>query len=536
LIRTGQLGAGFSLSTLAALHPNAAPAFFSVQDTDQQTLTVAANWAPVDLDPHGAYDPGSGLVMTGSFESLIKLESGATNVFVPSLAESWESNDDLSTWTFHIRQGVVFHDGAPLDAGAVRASFERLFALGLAPTNVLGRFIQSMDQIRVQDDYTVVFELGTPQRLFEAAMAAPYGTAIVNVAAAKQHEVDGDWGRTWAQTNGEGLGTGPYRVTSYDPADSTVMEQFDGYWRGWEGDHFERIVVRVVAEAETRRQLIEQGDAGIVENMPLDALDDLVENASLAVDHQTSLVVRFFAITVADPLTSPEARQALCWAFPYEEVLQGVFLGYAKPAQGAVAERCHGFAAVGSYSTDLAKAKALLDEAGIVEGTTLTTMSTEANPLISTIAELFKVNLAEIGINLDIQLVDFATYVGMFYGDLPADERPNLLPSFWQPDYDDAWSHLWPLVSCDAWARGNGGHYCNDRVEELLAIARDAPDEASYLDALAKAQQIVANDDPAGIYFAQPEWITVLRQDVGGFVHNPVVGSILDYYALHPAS
>ena len=85
---------------------------------------------------------------------------------------------------------------------------------------------------------------------------------------------------------------------------------------------------------------------------------------------------------------------------------------------------------------------------------------------------------------LDIQAVDFATYVGIFTGDLPAEERPNLLPSFWSPDYNDGWNHLWPQISCDAWQSGNGGHYCNERVEELLEQARNAADEESYFSSL----------------------------------------------------
>ena len=60
----------------------------------------------------------------------------------------------------------------------------------------------------------------------------------------------------------------------------------------------------------------------------------------------------------------------------------------------------------------------------------------------------------------------------MLYGDLPAEERPNLLPAFWSPDYNDAWNHLWPQVSCQAWQAGNGGHYCNERVESLLEQTR----------------------------------------------------------------
>ncbi len=85
-------------------------------------------------------------------------------------------------------------------------------------------------------------------------------------------------------------------------------------------------MIRVVAEVETRRELIERGEVDLVENIGLDAVDELEQNPDLVVDRQSDLTVRYLAITQAEPFLQPEARQALCWAFPYEEVLQGIFL------------------------------------------------------------------------------------------------------------------------------------------------------------------------------------------------------------------
>jgi peptide/nickel transport system substrate-binding protein len=502
-----------------------------------RTFTLAANWSPVDIDPHGGYDPGSGFVLAGVYEGLIRQRAGDGVQLEPWLAESWEPNDDSSSWTFHLRSGVTFQDGTPLTAAAARDSFARQLALQLAPANVLGRFLTSADQIVAVDEHTLRFDLGQPRLSFEAAMAAPFGTNIMNVAAVMQHETDGDLGHGWAQTNSEGLGTGPYRLVDYDPQTGATLERYDGYWGGWDGNHFDTIEFRVVAEAETRRELIEQGDVDLVENIPLEAVATLEQNPDLVVDRQTDLTVRYTAITQAEPFLQPEARQALCWAFPYEEVLQGVFLGYAQPAQGAVSTNCNGFApATTSYTTDLDKAKALLAQAGIPAGTKIQTVSTTGATIVQSIAELYQRNLQEIGLDLEIQIMDYGSYVGLVYGDLPAEERPLLFPSFWGPDYDDAWSQLWPLTSCDAWQSGNAGHYCNDRVSELLDAANGAADQESYLAALAEAQEIVASDDPAGIYFALPEWITVLRSDIGGFVKHPVVSSRLDYYALYRTS
>jgi ABC-type transport system substrate-binding protein len=75
---------------------------------------------------------------------------------------------------------------------------------------------------------------------------------------------------------------------------------------------------------------------------------------------------------------------------------------------------------------------------------------------------------------LKLDTTTFAEYVELLTGDAPIEDRPSLLPLFWQPDYNDGWSQLWPQVSCDAWTSGNGGHYCNQQVEDLLKTARDA--------------------------------------------------------------
>jgi peptide/nickel transport system substrate-binding protein len=239
-------------------------------------------------------------------------------------------------------------------------------------------------------------------------------------------------------------------------------------------------------------------------------------------------------MTVAGPLQRPEARQALCWAFPYDDVITGVFEGFAKRAAGPVAKLCRGFSpATFIYATDLDRARSLLNEAGVAEGTTLRAMLPMGNQEAPSILELFQASLAEIGIELTIELTDFATYVGIAFGDLPAAERPNLFPAFWQPDYNDAWSQLWPQTSCDAWQNGNVGHYCNARVEELLALTQRPADERTYLPMLGEIQQTVTRDDPAAIYIAQPQWLTVLRRDVGGFAPNLVAGEIVDFYGLY---
>ena len=508
----------------------------ALQEVDRAaTLIAGTSSSPSDLDPHSAYDGRSVMVIYGAYEQLMRLKGDSTDDYEPLLAESWEANDDKSVWTFHLREGATFHDGSSCDAEAVRLSFERLLTLGLGPFEVVHRFVGDPAQIAAPDAQTVVFDLGQPQPLFEAALAAAYGPYIVNARLAREYEEDGDWGHAWAQTNAEGMGTGPYKVTTYERESLVQLDRFDGYWGGWDGDHFSRIVIRVVPENETLRQLVEQGEIDIVDNLTPEATDALAENSSLRVERAYTTSDGYLSMTPIGPLESPEARQAMAWAFPYEEVVEGVYQGYAKAARGPLAELIRGFdPELPAYTTDLEQARQLLGKAGVAQGETLSMMLSSGSEAAKTMAQLFAANLEQVGLSLDIQAVDETTFIGTIFGEAPIEERPHFFPLFWQPDYNDGWNHLYAQVDCDAsMGKGaNAGVYCNERVDELLDTARDAADETAYLDALAELQQILAWDDPAGVYYIQTQWTTILSAAIDGFATNPIATGLYDFYRM----
>ncbi len=522
---------------LGGSHPAlAAP---SVRQADPATLTVALNGSPSDLDPHSAYDYRSAIALRGPYEGLIALDGSATDQYVPVVAESWSPNEDKSVWTFKIRPDVTFHDGTPVDAEAVRRSFTRFLSLGLGPSGAMRRFIQDPEQITAPDAETVVFDCGVPQPLLESYLASSYGPLVLNVDAVMQHEEEGDQGHLWAQLNEDGLGTGPYRVTRFDPEQQLTLERYDGYWGGWEGNHFDRVIFRVISENETRRQLIEQGEVDIVDNLTPEALLALEENPDLFVDRSYSAEVDYLILTVTGPLATPEARQAMCYAFPYDEVIEGVYKGYAKRAIGGVAELVAGFdPETFQYTTDLEKAQALLSAAGVEEGAELICTQETGDENVKALVQLFQQNLAQIGINLQIEEVDLSTFTGIMFGDMEVEARPSMMPWFWWPDYNDAYNHLYPQIACDQWgsAGTNGGYYCNERVQELFDANRDEPDPAKYQAALSEIQQIISRDDPPAIYYMQRQWTTVLRKGIEGFVFNPINIGTYNFYLLSRTS
>jgi peptide/nickel transport system substrate-binding protein len=531
----GAAAAGLAAPLAGLVDPSRVHAAVARQEGNGTTLILGLDASPSDLDPHSQYDYRSTIVIRTIYEGLVGLVGSATDEFEGLVAESWEANEDQSVWTFKLRPGLTFHDGSPCDSAAVKASYERLLAMGRGAVNVVSRFVSDPAQMATPDETTIIFDLGAPQPLFLSAMAATLGVQIVNVNAVMEHEEEGDFGNAWLQLNAEGTGTGAWTLTSFEPGQEVILERNETYWRGWEGNHFERIIIRVVEEAATMRELVEAGDVDIMDRYSVDYewIEALQQNPALNVDLGDSTEVSFQIMTVGGPLASPEARQAMCYAYPYQEVIDGLLLGHARRANSPIAPEVLGYQENGFFfETDLDKARELLAAAGVPEGTELvaaTTTNTDTSHL-----ELFQANLAEIGIALTIEQLDQATFVGMIYGDAPVEERPNFMGQSWWPDYNDAWNGLYPLVSCDSWGSkgANSGFYCNEEVDELLAQAKDASTLETYNEVLDRVQTIISKEDPPAIYTTQPKWPTVLQANIEGFFFNPINIGTYDFWKL----
>lgn len=531
----GAIAAGLAAPMAGLIAPSAADAVVARQSKNGTTLILGLDASPTDLDPQSQYDYRSTVVVRSLYEGLVGLVGSATDEYEGLVAESWEANDDSSVWTFKLRPGLLFHDGSACDSAAVKASFERLLAMGRGAVNVVSRFVSDPAQMETPDPETIVFNLGSPQPLFLSAMAATYGPQIVNAKVIMEHEEEGDFGNAWLQLTAEGTGTGAWKLVSFEPGQETILERNPDYWRGWDGNHFERIIIRAVEEPGTMRQLVEAGDVDIMDRFSTEYewIDELTQLPSLQVHLDDSTEVTYKIMNIFGPLESPEARQAMCYAWPHQEVLDGIYVGNARPANSPVVPEVLGFPGDPFYfTTDLAKAKELLAAAGVPEGTELTAATTVNTA--TTDFELFQTNLAELGITLSIEQMDQATYLGLIYGDAPVEERPNFMAQSWWPDYNDAWNGVYPLVSCNSWGSkgANSGFYCNEEVQSLLDESQSASTLEEYAGILGDMLNIISRDDPPAIYYAQPKWPTIMQADIEGFAFNPINIGTYDFWKL----
>jgi peptide/nickel transport system substrate-binding protein len=510
----------------------------TAQDGSSGTLQVLLTAGTEDIDPHYSYSTLSSTVALAVYEMLLILKGDSADEFEPMLAESWEASEDRSTYTFKLYPDVMFQDGTPANAQAVKDSYTRWIELEGSPVNVITRFCDSPEKMEVVDDTTLRFNLGSPQPLFLSAMASAYGPSVISPTAISKNATDDDpYAHEWAKASA--VGSGPYTLESNSLNEGLVLKKFDGYHRGWEGNHFDEIIFRVVPEDGTRRQLLERGEADAAAfNLTFEAVDALRSNPDLQVVEYPTTAVSW-VIMNSPRLLKKEVRQGLSFAFPYDDVINVVFKGLMKRS-GPIADTVRGYDPdVFLYQTDLDKAKELILSGGFKEGDVFEYMVDSTQESEQVISQLFQANLQQIGFDLELASVDYATLESTVFGDAPPEERPHMIGGWgWWPDYNDPWNQLWPnFTEANVGGGGsNAGAWVNPRFEEIMTEAEHFESEEQLDKLMKEAQNIVTEQDPPVIYYGQVVRYTILGKDIKGFVPNPLYLDSFNFYGMSRAS
>lgn len=503
---------------------------------DPKTLVVLFDSSADILDPGQTLNVANNVVQRGIYEGLLRLKGESVSEVEGVLAESWTTNEDKSEWTFKIRQGVKFHDGTPCDAQAIYDSIARTLVNKLTAGFILARFIgyEPEKVMTVVDASTLQFKFDQPQPLFDLGLAAAYGTGIISPKAFTDNAKDGDAGKEWLTTNA--VGTGPYKLEKFAPNDEVILVRNPDYWRGWDNpNQFEKIIIKPIPEASTRRQIMEKGEADIAAPFP-----NPEDHAALAatglfnIGDVGQIRIDYALYNPHGLLKDPRTRQAISYAFDYDGFINGLRSGIGRQAAGPFPRNLvYHDPDVFVYPTDLEKAKQLFDEAGWDYN----------NELVFTyypgfsgedVGPLLQAQLEQIGVKMRIEERDIASFNGLFYGDQPPAERPDLMWYAWWPNLNDAYDEAWILYhSAAAGSAGaNAGFYANARVDELIDAAYTETDPAKLQTMWAEVQQILTVDDPAGLWVEDPLERTIIRKDIAGHTYNAIYAMTFDYWAL----
>ena len=503
-----------------------AAAFLPVQSgaaTPKDMLVVGVASDPSGLDPAVSSDNYDWRQTYPAYDRLVKYKVidgvGSTEV-EPMLAESWTVSEDGLEWTFKLRQGVTFTDGSPVDAAAVKFSFDRCIKIGMGP----GGNLESVDSVEVVDPYTVKFKLKMAFAPFLQILAVN-GSSVVNPKV-MEHEKDGDMGRAWLSQHSEG--SGPYIVKEWVHGERLIMEARQGYWGG--EPKIKRIFIRPMREASDRRRALEKGDIDIAEAMLVDQIPALEAAKDVTVRQYDGQDVNYVYINTTKPaLDNKLVRQALSYAVDYKGMIESVMQGQAKQLRGPIPEGMWGHDPEAfMFSYDPAKAKALLKEAGYEKGLKLTLIYSERRAYWEQIAAILQSNLADIGVELKLELMANATL-----RERVAAKDYELCLGAWSPDFADPYmfANFWYESQFHGMA-GNRAFYTSEAADALLKKATVSPDHEERVQLYKEAQKLVIEDAPYILLF-QSKTVVPMRSSVKGYVFNPMLESMYNFEAMY---
>jgi peptide/nickel transport system substrate-binding protein len=473
-----------------------------------------------DLDPSSGFSNDSA-VNSNVYETLVGYNPGSDRLVTPILATDWRANRDSTRWTFNLREGVEFHDGTDLTAEAVKASIERTIKLGQGAAFIW----DPVKSIETPDDRTVVFNLEYPAPL-DLVATAGYGAYIFSPDCVAGHQ------SAWFN-QGNDCGSGPYTMKTYEPGQRIVLEAFQDYWGGWDEGQFEDVVLQVVEDPTVRQQMIESGDADVTYEIPIDNLAALEDNPDVEVVSNPAFqnLIAFFNTRKA-PLDDSQVRRALALAFPYQAYIDNVMQGFAQQAHGVVPHGLFGHSeSVPQYDQDIAEARRLLQQSGVDEDTPLTLTYATGDQNEAQAAELWKAELAKLGIDLKIRAMSWEAQWDL--GKSDPEKAQDIFVMYWWPTYPTPYDHLFNMFHSEDQPFFNLGYYSNPDFDKAIdeANTKLGSDKARAEKMFVEAQRMLYEDTPAIPIFDQ-ENIHVIRSDIKGYRDNPAYPHVVRFYEL----
>jgi peptide/nickel transport system substrate-binding protein len=448
-------------------------------------LRVAATASVTTWDPSASFSTEA-LYMANLYEPLMWINPDGS--FEPALAESWDVSDDGLAWTFHIREGVKFHDGESLTADAVVASIERTRALG-AGASWIWWMVETIEAV---DDLTVEVTLSTAYPLDRVA-ASTYAAWIMSPTAAAYEDSE------WFEAGNE-AGSGPWMLESYTPDEEIVLTRFEDYWGGWDDDQYDKVVISIVPEQIVQSQMLEGGEVDLALSLPAETQEDFEANADFVV-HEDATLFNYVGLmnTQKEPLNDPLVRQAIAYAIPYDDVVAVGAGGLGQQARSPVPNGLWPYSDdVFQYTYDPDKAADLLEQAGYPGGGFSLVLTHAAENLSEErFAPVIKDALADIGIDLEIRPMLWAQQWELAKGD-PA-EAQDMFLLLWWPTISDGYDNLTSMFQCEESPFFSLAYYCNEEYDaltsEALALTGADPEtaQAKYIEAM----NILAEDSPS---------------------------------------
>ena len=383
-------------------------------ETPADTLVQA--WAIDDIitmDPGEAFEISTGEITGNTYDMLVRLDVNDTTNVVGGVAESWTVSDDGLTYTFKLKPGLSFASGNPITADDVAWSFERAVKLNKSPAFIIQQFGLNGDNVtekaKAADPSTFVLTVDKSYapsfvlNCLTATVASVVDSKLVKehaavVTASADYKYDNDFGNDWLKTNY--AGSGPYTMRDWRANELVVLERNDNYYG--EKAKLQRVIYRHVKESATQRLMLETGDIDVARNLSPEDLAAISTNAELTTTGAPKGTIYYISLNQKNPnLAKPEVREAFKYLVDYDAIGETLIKGIGEIHQSFLPKGVLGAIDDNPYSFDVAKAKELLDKAGLKDGFTVTMDVRNTQP-VTGIAESFQQSLGQAGVKMEI--------------------------------------------------------------------------------------------------------------------------------------
>lgn len=457
-------------------------------------LVRAMTSEPSMIDPQGAPSSGLSLVSPYLFDTLVV--RNVDNTVLPSLAETWEVSDGGTAITMSLKSGVTFHDGTPMDAEAVKLTFERFKEVGTASPIYEG--ISQITEVEAVDDATVRFHFDLPAANFWSAISMPYA-AVLSPASMQAAAAD---------PTAHLVGTGPFILKDWTAGQSMTLERNPNYaWgpataQNQGAPYLEQLIFKVIPDTSTQLAALEAGEVDVIFINQPSHKQKLESDPNITL-HETvlnSLIYLGFN-TQAAPFDEIPVRQALAHAINKDEIVTLALGGLGQTAYAPLPPTLPGFdpsLKEHELGFDLERSRALLAEAGFEEtanggwvrdGQPLSArLLTSTRPPNEAVATLIQSHLSAIGIPVEIHQLD-----GKAVMEATAKGEFDLL--LWRYDWNDP-DALNIFLSSPRIGSTNRVGYSNPEVDALLEAGAHELDEVARNALYVQAQQIILTDAP----------------------------------------
>ena len=496
-------------------------------ETPEDQLVVATTMSNIlTLDPAAITGRETVQVLNNIYDTLVVLSPQDRSV-QPRLAERWEVADDRMSIRFHLRSDAKFASGNPVTAEDIAWSLKRLLARNLAQSSFLktrGFTLEAADKLFVvEDDRTFVLHLAKADdpNLILMILAQNGPGSIIDSKAALENEKDGDLGAAWLTLNS--AGSGPFTLTQWKSNEFIILTRNGEYWG--EAPGMKRVLLRHLPESQSQRLLLEKGDIDVAYSLQAPDLKSLEADEAITIESTPGSGFYYLSVSMKDErFANKKVREALRYLIDYEGLDKAVMPYYGKLHQRPLSTGVLGALPDEGYKLDVAKAKALLAEAGYPEGFKTTLRVLSEDPFMKA-ATAIQNTLGQAGIQAELisgsgdQIYGamrerkFELLLGRGGGGQQPHPDNNLRSVAYNPNNsDDA-----KLTNYQSWRTSFFDEKLNKMIEEALVERDTAKQIKLYEGVQTYMDELVMSIQP----FSEVIDTAAFRSDVKGMIVSP---------------